>query len=36
MPAVLAVLVVVCIVEKGGRMGSKAPLTPGGVEEELQ
>lgn len=35
MPAVLAT-VIVCIVEEGGRMGSKAPLAPGGVAEELQ
>lgn len=33
-PAVLAT-VFVCIVEGGG-MGSKAPPTPGGVEEGLQ
>lgn len=35
MPAVVAT-VVVCVVEEGGGMGSKAPLTPDGVEEELQ
>lgn len=33
MPDLLAV--VVCIVEGGG-MGSKAALTPGGAEKELQ